>query len=47
MEPRIAANLENDLIASTGAGRNKFIVLGRNDLPEEKLWKKLEKHIYQ
>ncbi|MGB4303330.1 MAG: hypothetical protein ACOX69_08395 [Coriobacteriales bacterium] len=47
VEPRIAANLENDLIASTGAGRNKFIVLGRNDLPEEKLWKKLEKHIYQ
>jgi hypothetical protein len=47
LERRIAANLENDLRAATGAGQDKFILLGRDDLPEEKMWKKLEKHIYQ
>ena len=47
LEHRIATNLENDLRAATGAGRDKFILLGRDDLPEEKMWKKLKKHIYQ
>lgn len=47
LNPQRAKNLENDLKASTGAGQDKFIVLGRNDLPVEKMWEKLKKHIYK
>ena len=42
-----AENLENDLKASTGASKDNFIVLGIEDLPIEKMWEKLKKHIYK
>nr|WP_162010622.1 DUF1887 family protein [Syntrophomonas wolfei] len=47
LNPTLAKNLENDLKAATGAGQDKFIVLGINDLPAEKMWEKLKKHIYE
>ena len=47
LERNLARDLEKDLKAATGAGEHKFIVLGRDDLPEEKMWKKLHEHIYE
>lgn len=41
-----AANLENDLKASLGANGSRLLVLGIDDLPVEKMWKKLGEHIY-
>jgi hypothetical protein len=46
LNPKLAKDLEDDLKAATGAGQDKFIVLGRKDLPAEKMWKKLKKHIF-
>ncbi|GEM_PF-404882 len=47
LNPKLAKNLENDLKAATGAGQDKFIVLGRDDLPAKNMLKKLQEHIYE
>lgn len=39
-------DLGNDLKASTGASKDNFIILGMDDLPIEKMWSKLKKHIF-
>ena len=46
LEARNAINLENDLKASLGASGSRFMVLGIDDLKIERMWDKLEKHIY-
>jgi hypothetical protein len=46
LEARNAVSLENDLKASLGASGSRFMVLGIDDLKIERMWDKLEKHIY-
>jgi len=46
LEAQNAVNLENDLKASLGASGSRFLVLGIDDLKIERMWDKLEKHIY-
>lgn len=38
---------ERDLKASAGPGHENFIVLGMDDLPPDRLWGKIEKHVFE
>lgn len=38
---------ERDLKGSAGSGRDNFTVLGIDDLPPEKMWSKIEKHVFK
>ena len=46
LETQNEFSLENDLKASLGASGSRFLVLGIDDLKIERMWDKLEKHIY-
>ena len=47
LDANIAKKLEDDLRACTGAGKDRFIVLGRDDLAVDVMREKLEDHIFK
>jgi hypothetical protein len=38
---------ERDLKRSAGSGHENFIVLGIDDLPPDRMWEKIRKHVFE
>lgn len=46
LDPKEKLKLENDLKATLNIGSDRFMLLGIDDLPPDKMWNKLKDHIF-